>query len=357
MAVTNPSGSERPVLSVRNLTIEFSVPGGVLRAVDGISYDVNPGDVLGVVGESGSGKSVSVMSLLGLLPTPPARIVSGSVMFDGKDLLKLPKGELRRIRGKRIAMVFQDPMTALNPVFKVGSQLVEAIRTHDSDASRRDLRRRGVELLEMVGIPDPDVRFEQYPHQFSGGMRQRAMIAIAIANRPALLIADEPTTALDVTIQAQVLDVLRTAQAETGAASLLITHDLGLVAEMANRLLVMYGGRVVENGLIRQIFQSPRHPYTVGLLGSIPRLDADMSRLVPIEGQPPNMVEPPTGCRFHPRCVLWQGREVCASASPGLEETEVGHSSACHFSDEVDDLVRRISREMGVRITTGRGAE
>ena len=342
-----------PVLSVRDLTIEFEAPGGAVRAVDGVSYDLYPGDVLGVVGESGSGKSVGVMSMLGLLPSPPARIVGGSVIFEGQDLLKLNRRQLRKIRGKRIAMVFQDPMTALNPVFKIGAQLAEAIRIHNPSATRAEVRRRGIEILEMVGIPEPAARYDQYPHQFSGGMRQRAMIAMAIANRPAVLIADEPTTALDVTIQAQVLDVLKTAQEETGAAAILITHDLGLVAEMANRLLVMYAGRVVETGSIDRIFGRPCHPYTVGLLGSVPRLDADMNRLVPIEGQPPNMAEPPSGCRFHPRCSLMQGREICAAQVPPLLQIGPSHWTACHFAEEVDGLVDRVNREMGVTITSG----
>ncbi|MGH2757902.1 MAG: ABC transporter ATP-binding protein, partial [Actinomycetota bacterium] len=245
-----PSGESvpEPVLSIQDLVVEFDTDDGVVHAVDGVSYDVNPGETLGVVGESGSGKSVTVMSILGLIPRPPGRIESGTATFKGEDLLRASKEDLRRIRGREIAMVFQDPMTSLNPVFQVGDQLEEAIKVHDPSVSDDQARNKAIELLELVGVPNPERRVEQYPHEYSGGMRQRAMIAMAIANQPAVLIADEPTTALDVTIQAQILEVLKTAQEETHAATILITHDLGLIAEMATRVVVMYAGHVVEVG-------------------------------------------------------------------------------------------------------------
>src|SRR5205085_4050449 len=280
MRSTRSSGESvpEPILSSKNLIVEFRTEDGVVHAVDDISYDVYPGETLGIVGESGSGKSVSTMSILGLIPQPPGRIASGTAMFKGQDLLKMKKKDLRRFRGDELAMVFQDPMTSMNPVLKVGYQLGEAIKTHYPKESDARVRERVIELLRLVGVPNPDVRYAQYPHEFSGGMRQRAMIAMSIANSPSLLIADEPTTALDVTIQAQVLEVLKTVQAETHAATILITHDLGIVAEMCDRVLVMYGGRIVESGDIFTIFSAPRHPYTIGLMDSLPRLTADEER-------------------------------------------------------------------------------
>jgi oligopeptide/dipeptide ABC transporter ATP-binding protein len=322
-------------LSIEDLTVEFRTPEGTLRAVDGVSYEVGRGEVLGVVGESGSGKSVTAMSVLGLLPMPPARVRSGRIMFEGEDLLRVGRRRLREIRGGRIAMVFQDPMTALNPVFRVGDQLGEAIRKHNPDFSRSDARRRAIDLLEMVGIPFPAQRYRQYPHQYSGGMRQRVMIAMAIANKPSVLIADEPTTALDVTIQAQVLDVLKLAKEETGAATILISHDLGLIAEMADRVAVMYAGRLVESAAVRDLFAQPRHPYTQGLIKSVPSLSAEIQALTPIEGQPPDLMHPPSGCRFHPRCALRQGRSVCATDQPPFEQIATGRWSACHFHEEM----------------------
>ena len=285
-----------PVLSIQDLVVEFDTEDGVVHAVDGVSYDVYPGETLGVVGESGSGKSVTVMSVLGLIPKPPGRIERGKAMFKGQDLLTTPNEELRHIRGREIAMVFQDPMTSLNPVFTVGNQLEEAVRVHDSSISDEQARNRAIDLLTLVGVPHPQQRVDQYPHEFSGGMRQRAMIAMAIANQPAVLIADEPTTALDVTIQAQILEVLRTAQEETHAATILITHDLGLIAEMASRVVVMYAGHVVEVADVETIFRAPRHPYTMGLMNSLPRLEQDEDRLQPIKGQPPSLLNVPPGC-------------------------------------------------------------
>ena len=326
-----------PVLSIKDLTVEFKTEDGIVHAVTEVSYDLYPGETLGVVGESGSGKSVSVMSMLGLIPVPPGRIVSGQALYKDRDLLTMPKKELRDIRGGQVAMIFQDPMTSLNPVLTIGVQIAEALQVHNSGMSDDDARKRVVHLLEIVGVPSPERRFDQYPHEFSGGMRQRAMIAMAIANDPAVLIADEPTTALDVTIQAQIIEVMRAAQAETHAAIILITHDLGLIAELADRVVVMYGGRVVELGDVFTIFNSPRHPYTVGLMNSLARLDADQEWLHPIPGQPPSLLNRPPGCSFHPRCEFSQGRERCRTEIPALRAFGEGgtHRSACHFAEEL----------------------
>jgi oligopeptide/dipeptide ABC transporter ATP-binding protein len=324
-----------PLLSIRDLAVEFRTEDGVVHAVDGISYDVFRGETLGIVGESGSGKSVSTLALLGLIPQPPGRIVSGTAVFKGTDLLKMGRSELRRFRGDEAAMVFQDPMTSLNPVLKVGFQLGEAIKTHYPKERDDKIKSRVVELLRLVGVPNPEVRVGQYPHEFSGGMRQRAMIAMAIANSPSLLIADEPTTALDVTIQAQVLEVLKTVQAETGAATILITHDLGIVAEMCERVIVMYAGRIVEMGDVRTIFRSPRHPYTIGLMDSLPKLTEDEEWLRPIPGSPPSLISRPSGCAFHPRCFHSQGRVRCREEVPELHAAGSDHQAACHYSDEL----------------------
>lgn len=322
------------LLEVRDLVVEFATDEGTVHAVNGVSFDVAPGEILGVVGESGSGKSVTAMAILGLLRRPPARIPQGTVQFRGEELLSASPVRLRQLRGDELAVVFQDPMTALNPVHRVGKQIAEVIRLHKK-VSAAQARRRAEELLASVGVPEPAERARQYPHQFSGGMRQRVMIAMAIANDPALLIADEPTTALDVTIQAQVLGLLRKAQRETGAATILITHDLGVVAEMADRVLVMYGGSIVEQGDVSTLFAVPRHPYTVGLMQSLPRLDRDTDELVPIPGSPPNMTAAPTGCPFAPRCTLSRGRERCRTERPALVHIGPGHATACHFHDEL----------------------
>jgi oligopeptide/dipeptide ABC transporter ATP-binding protein len=326
-----------PVLSIQDLTVEFKTEDGIVHAVTEVSYDLFPGETLGIVGESGSGKSVSVMSMLGLIPIPPGRIVSGQALYQGRDLLTMPKKELRDVRGGKVAMIFQDPMTSLNPVLTIGIQIAEAIQTHHPGTSDDDARKRVVHLLELVGVPSADRRFDQYPHEFSGGMRQRAMIAMAIANDPSVLIADEPTTALDVTIQAQIVEVMRAAQQETHAAIILITHDLGLIAELADRVVVMYAGRVVELGDVYTIFNSPRHPYTVGLMNSLARLDVDQEWLKPIPGQPPSLLNRPPGCAFHPRCEFSQGRERCRTDVPELRSFGEGgtHLSACHFAEEL----------------------
>ena len=327
--------TEKVLLSVKGLTVEFDTDDGVLRAVDHVDWDLKQGETLSIVGESGSGKSVSVLAVLGLIKQPPGRIVSGEIWYDGSDLLTLSHSNLREIRGNDIAMIFQDPTTSLNPVFTVGSQITEAMLIHDEGLSKEDARDRAIALLASVGVPGPGDRVDHYPHEFSGGMKQRAMIAMAIANGPSVLIADEPTTSLDVTIQAQFLAVLRAAQRETGAATIFITHDLGVVAEVADRVVVMYGGRVVETADVETIFHSPSHPYTLGLMNSVPRLGIEVKELVAIPGQPPDPFNLPPGCSFQPRCELSQGRSACVEEVPALTKVGSGHRSACHFSDEM----------------------
>jgi oligopeptide/dipeptide ABC transporter ATP-binding protein len=288
------------------------------------------------------------MSILGLIPQPPGRIVRGEAIFKGTDLLKLSKKALRRVRGNEMAMVFQDPMTSLNPVLKIGYQIGEAIKTHHPDKKPGEIRKRALELLRLVGVPNPERRVDQYPHEFSGGMRQRAMIAMAIANQPSVLIADEPTTALDVTIQAQILEVLKKAQEETHAATIMITHDLGLIAELADRVVVMYAGKVVELGDVKTIFASPRHPYTVGLMDSLPRLGGDDDWLRPIPGQPPSLISRPPGCPFHPRCFLSQGRVRCREEEPLLRPVGGSeHLSACHFAEELEGRTGHLAEPVG----------
>ncbi|HET9170194.1 MAG TPA: ABC transporter ATP-binding protein [Actinospica sp.] len=340
MSAAQTATTTDTVLSVRDLTVDFPSGDGVVHAVRGVSYELRPGEVLGIVGESGSGKSVTSMAVMGLLPKT-AR-VGGSVRFRDEELLGLTDKEMTQVRGKKIAMIFQDPMTSLNPVYKIGYQLSEAVLAHN-DVTKAEARKRAIELLELVDIPQPDRRIEQYPHEFSGGMRQRVVIAIAMANNPDVIIADEPTTALDVTVQAQVLEALRSAQRETGAAMVLITHDLGVVAGQADRVLVMYAGKPVEIGTVEDIYYNPRMPYTLGLLGSLPRLDKrEQTRLTPIQGSPPSLVNLPPGCPFTPRCPL--AREICQTREPDLEPVAGGgfdpaglrvHLSACHFKDEV----------------------
>ena len=343
-----------PVLAIRDLVVEFDTQDGVVHAVDGVSYEVYPGETLGVVGESGSGKSVTVMSALGLIQMPPGRIVRGEVLYKGRNIIGLPVDELRKIRNKEIAMIFQDPMTSMNPVFKVGDQIAEALLAHNDQMSDDRARAETVGLLEMVGVPNPDRRYDQYPHEYSGGMRQRAMIAMAMANKPSVLIADEPTTALDVTIQAQVLEVMKLAAQETGAATIMITHDLGVVAEMADRIAVMYGGKVVETGTVDEIYHEPRHPYTLGLMMSLPRITGEMKRLLPIPGNPPSLINRPPGCSFHPRCRLSEGRELCRTVVPPQVAVAEGHYSACHFWDEVADEVLREAAATGMAAHGGR---
>jgi len=334
-----------PLLAIDDLVVEFKTEDGVVHAVDHVSYELYPGEILGIVGESGSGKSVSTMALLGLIPQPPGRIPSGTATFNGQDLLKLRKKELRAVRGKDVAMIFQDPMTALNPVLTVGHQIGEAVKTHFPDVKASEVKGRVVHLLDIVGVPNAEARYDQYPHEFSGGMRQRAMIAMAISNSPSLLIADEPTTALDVTIQAQVLEVMRKVMAETHAATILITHDLGIVAEMCDRVLVMYAGRIVESGDVTTIFRNPSHPYTIGLMNSLPTLTEDEERLEPIPGAPPSLINLPSGCAFHPRCFHSKGREQCRTEVPALASVgDTGHAAACHFSSELIGFQSKYSK-------------
>jgi peptide/nickel transport system ATP-binding protein len=316
------------ILEVENLTVDFATEDGVVHAVRGVSVAVAPGKMLGVVGESGSGKSVSMLSVMGLTRASNARI-SGEARFEGRNLLELPNAQLRTIRGNEIAMIFQDPLSSLHPFYKVGSQLVEAIRTHQ-DVGKKAARERAIELLKLVGIPDPRGRVDNYPHEFSGGMRQRAMIAMALSNDPKVLIADEPTTALDVTVQAQILDLIARLQRDLDMAVVLITHDLGVVAEHADQIAVMYAGRIVERGPTDAIFASPEHPYTWGLLQSIPRLDRPRDEpLVPIPGRPPSLISLPSGCTFHPRCAYVRDRH--RRVDPTLEPVpgQDGHFVAC----------------------------
>ena len=314
------------LLDVRALKTFFQVEGGEFPAVDGISFSIDPGRTLGIVGESGCGKSVTALSIMGLVPRPPGRIAGGEILFDGVDLLRLSTAALRELRGNRISMIFQEPMTSLNPVLTVGEQITEGILRHRT-MSRDAAKELAIEMLRMVHISSPEERFGDYPHRLSGGMRQRVMVAMALACKPKLLIADEPTTALDVTIQAQILDLMRTRREETGTAIILITHDLGVVAELADDVVVMYAGRIVERAAVAALFAEPQHPYTVGLLGSIPRLDIEQDRLAAIEGQVPNPLAPVTGCRFHPRCPFVIER--CRHEDPPLIDLGNGHESAC----------------------------
>ena len=319
-----------PLLDVRNLQTQFVAHNGVVKAVDGVSFDVREGETVAIVGESGSGKSVTAMSILRLIPNPPGRIVGGEILFDGVDLLRVRDEEIQDIRGNRIAMVFQEPMTSLNPVLTIGRQVGEPIEIHQA-AQPRSLRERCVELLRKVRIPDPDRRVDAYPHQFSGGMRQRAMIAMSLACEPRLIIADEPTTALDVTVQAQILALLKEVATRTTSSLIIITHDLGVVARYADRVNVMYAGRIVERGTARDIYNTPRHPYTIGLMQSVPRLDDDIgAKLVPIDGQPPNLANLPSGCPFHPRCR--HAMPHCRDEAPPLTQVGDQHWKAC-FAD------------------------
>jgi oligopeptide/dipeptide ABC transporter ATP-binding protein len=329
------------LLSVEDLRVEFWTRRGTVHAVNGVSFDIAPGETLGIVGESGCGKSVTSLAILGILPRA-GRVTGGRALFDGEDLIGRPDRELRKIRGKEIAMIFQDPMTSLNPVLTVGRQIRESIETH-FDLDRKEAEKRVVELLEQVGIPEAKRRARDYPHQFSGGMRQRAMIAMALACEPKLLIADEPTTALDVTIQAQILDLLRALVAERDTALVMITHDLGVVAGMCERVNVMYGGMVMESGPAEDVFRSPRHPYTLGLLQSVPRLDTPRGRkLQPIEGAPRDMLRPPSACPFAPRCAYEVDRS--RQEVPPLVEIAPGHMVACFNPVAEDAWLSEVAR-------------
>jgi len=326
-----------PILEVTNLRTHFGTPDGVVRAVEGLSFHIDPGETVAIVGESGCGKSVTSMSILRLVNEPPGKI-AGSIRFQGRELLALPDAEMRKLRGNSISMIFQEPMTSLNPVLSVGWQIAETLKLHQG-LSGRAAERRSIEMLELVGISAARRRVREYPHQLSGGMRQRVMIAMALACNPKLLIADEPTTALDVTIQAQILDLMRDLKSRLGSAIMLITHDLGVVAEMAQRVVVMYAGRKVEEGTVRAIFSRPKHPYTVGLLGAVPRLGSSLqsggrrSKLSEIPGLVPSLHKPIRGCAFYDRCRHPMRNELCEKLAPAVEEKDVGHSAACHYAE------------------------
>ncbi|MGW1794812.1 ABC transporter ATP-binding protein [Streptomyces sp. NPDC001984] len=328
------STDQQPFLSVKDLRVHFSTEDGIVKAVDGLSFDLAKGQTLGIVGESGSGKSVTNLTILGL-HDPARTTIDGEILLDGKELLSASEKELARLRGNKMSMIFQDALASLSPYHTVGTQIAETYRKH-TGASKKESRARAIEMLRRVGIPQPDVRVDDYPHQFSGGMRQRAMIAMALVCDPELLIADEPTTALDVTVQAQIMDLLKDLQQEFGTAIIFITHDLGVIADVADDVLVMYGGRCVERGTKREVLGAPQHPYTVGLLSSMPSLEGPVDvPLSPIPGAPPSLLNPPTGCRFHPRCGFAEkvagGR--CSSERPALDVVD-GRGSACHLTLE-----------------------
>lgn len=335
------------MLEVKNLKAHIDTPDGLVKAVDGVTFTIKPGETVGIVGESGSGKSVLAHSIMQLNPKPPTFYPQGEILFEGKNLLQLQEKELRKIRGNDIAMIFQDPMSSLNPVFKVGEQLMEAILTHHH-MPKSKAKQRAIELLKDVGIPDPEKRMNAYPHQFSGGMRQRVLIAIALACNPKILIADEPTTALDVTIQAQILELMKNIQEKYGMAIIIISHDLGVIAQMAEKVLVMYSGRIVEKGNVEDIFFHTSMPYTWSLLRSLPRIDSESrERLLNIEGQPPNLIHPPSGCNFHPRCPF--ATEQCKLIDPELTKRSSNHFVACLLSEvefkEAKRLMENVEQE------------
>ncbi len=328
------------LLQVDNLKTQFFTQDGVVKAVNGVSFRLGQGETLGIVGESGCGKSITAMSIMRLIPQPPGKIVDGQVLFQGKDILKMSDEQVRDIRGNDIAMIFQDPMTSLNPVLTINRQISESLELHKG-MSKNESRARAIELLKMVGIPNAEQRVDQYPHQFSGGMRQRVMIAMALSCDPLVLIADEPTTALDVTIQAQILDLMRKLQQERGTAVMLITHDLGVVAGMSDRINVMYAGAVAETAETEELFANPRHPYTLGLLNSIPRLDMrTKQKLDPIRGLPPDLIDLPDMCPFSPRCDF--SEEICERRAPALREVGPGHQVSCWFDIINGEKVRRV---------------
>ncbi|WP_328915861.1 MULTISPECIES: ABC transporter ATP-binding protein [unclassified Streptomyces] len=326
-----PASHTAPLLDVRDLHVEFHTRDGVARAVNGVNYSVNAGETLAVLGESGSGKSVTAQAVMGILDMPPGRIPHGEILFQGRDMLKMSGEERRKIRGRKIAMIFQDALSSLNPVLSVGYQLGEMFRVHEG-LSRKAAKAKSIELMDRVRIPAAAQRVSDYPHQFSGGMRQRIMIAMALALEPDLIIADEPTTALDVTVQAQVMDLLAELQREFNMGLILITHDLGVVADVADKIAVMYAGRIVETAPVHEIYRSPAHPYTKGLLQSIPRLDQKGQELYAIKGLPPNLLHVPSGCAFNPRCPM--ARDICRTDEPPLHTVGAGRGSACHFWKE-----------------------
>jgi len=341
------------LLSVRNLKTYFYTDEGVVRAVDGLSYDLQRGEVLAVVGESGCGKSVHALSVMRLIPMPPGKIVDGEIRFEGRNLLKLSDEEMRKIRGNRIAMIFQEPMTSLNPVLTIGEQIAEAVMLHQR-LDKKAAWDRAAEMLDRVKIPLAKQRVRDYPHQFSGGMRQRVMIAMALSCNPSILIADEPTTALDVTIQAQILDLMRGLQREFGMSIIFITHNLGVVAEMCDNVVVMYAGRPIEHTDVRSIFREPKHPYTWGLLHSVPKLYIRQERLIPIEGQPPGLIDLPPGCPFAPRCPFVM--DVCVQADPPDYNVGPGHTAKCYlYSDKATEKDRQAAEKAGLAASTRSG--
>jgi oligopeptide transport system ATP-binding protein len=328
--------NDKKLLEVKDLKVSFFTPAGEVKAVGGISYELNKGEVMGIVGESGSGKSVEAYSIMGLLQSP-GKVIGGSITFEGEDVLAFNKDQMTNFRGNKVAMIFQNPMTCLNPVYTIGNQLVEALQAHNKNISNEDAKKRAMEMLEFVGINNVEKRMEQYPHEFSGGMRQRVMIAMGLICSPKLLIADEPTTALDVTIQAQIIELMKSIQQRTGMGIIFITHNLGVVAEICDKVSVMYAGRIVEQGPVDDIFYKPAHPYTLGLLRSMPRVDADSyERLIPIEGTPVDMLNPPDGCPFAPRCENCM--QICLKKMPPYVEVGENHRSACwlRVKDQMD---------------------
>ncbi len=333
--------SEAPFFSIRDYRLNFNTFDGVYHALDGINLDLERGQSLGIVGETGCGKSVTVRNILRLLPSPPAEVISGEILFEGRDLLKISKAEMQRIRGVEIAMIFQDPMTYLNPVFTIGTQMIDVIMAHQRNnaavdrMSRKEARRHAIEMLRKVHLPNPDKQISNYPHQLSGGMRQRVLIAMALSGNPKLLIADEPTTALDVTIQAQILDLIAELVEDMGLSVIIITHDLGVIAKICDRVGVMYAGQVIEYASIDELFDNPKHPYTQGLLRSIPHPEKPVSELVGIPGFLPNLLDPPKGCRFQQRCP--RAMEVCQNVTPADLRVSKTHNVACHLFAEGDD--------------------
>lgn len=332
------SNLSEKILEVRNLKTYFYTEEGIIKAVNDVSFVLRKGETLGIAGESGSGKSVTSLSILKLVPWPPGKIVGGEIIFNGRNLLKLSSTQIRQIRGNEIAMIFQDPMTSLNPVFTIGKQIMESIILHQK-VKRSSAVKKVINILREIKMPEPEKRFKQFPHEFSGGMRQRVMIAIALACNPKILIADEPTTALDVTIQAQILKIMNEIKHETGSSIILITHDLGVLAEMADNIIIMYAGKIVEYGAAETIFYNPSHPYTLGLLESIPKLDEVSKRLVPISGNPPSLLNLPPGCSFNARCKY--AKEVCFNVIPELKEIHTDHLSACHLTEIEKERIKR----------------
>ncbi len=337
------SNLSEKILEVKNLKTYFYTEDGIIKAVDDVSFILRKGETLGIAGESGSGKSVTSLSILKLIAWPPGRIVDGKIIFNGKNLLKLSSSQIRQIRGNEIAMIFQDPMTSLNPVFTIGRQILESIILHQK-VKRAAAVKKVMDILKEVKIPEPEKRFKQFPHEFSGGMRQRVMIAMALACNPKILIADEPTTALDVTIQAQILKLMNEVKSRTGSSIIIITHDLGVLAEMADNIIIMYAGKIVEYGDAETIFYNPAHPYTWGLLESIPKLDEEKEKLVPIKGNPPSLLNLPPGCSFNARCKY--SKDICFNLVPQLRTVKENHLSACHLTEAEKDAIGKLRRNI-----------